>query len=119
LSRIESNVIELQNTIDWPEEQNENTTTQIIINKIKNNDHQPIPLRQHQKAVLKEMERRENALSVGLDLSGSKLYSRFAYLGDGVGVGKSLMILGYIAKLKNVPRLPSIPKIDGSQRSNI
>jgi len=86
-------------------------------------DSQPpeitVPLRQHQKAVLKEMERRENALSVGLDLSGSKLYSRFAYLGDGVGVGKSLMILGYIAKLKNVPRLPSIPKIDGSQRSNI
>lgn len=78
-----------------------------------------VPLRQHQKAVLKEMESREKKLSAGMDISDSKLYSRFAYLGDGVGVGKSLMILGYIAKLKNIPRLPSIPKIDGSQRSNI
>jgi hypothetical protein len=81
--------------------------------------HIKVPLRAHQKAILKEMEDKEYALSTGYDLSGGKLFSRFAYLGDGVGVGKSLMILGYIAKLKTMPVLPSIPKLDPHSSSSI
>lgn len=69
-------------------------------------------LRPHQKAILYEMEMRESGLSKGLDLSGSRLFSRFSFLGDGVGVGKSLMVLGHIARLKRIQMLKSIPLLD-------
>ncbi len=78
-----------------------------------------VPLRAHQKAILYEMERRERQLSQGFDLSGSCLYSRFSFLGDGVGVGKSLMILGHIARLKTLPRLKSIPILDPNSSSQL
>jgi SNF2 family DNA or RNA helicase len=71
-----------------------------------------VPLRAHQSAILREMEIRERELSRGMDLSGSRLYSRFSFLGDGVGVGKSLMVLGHIARLKRMERLKSIPLLD-------
>ena len=58
-----------------------------------------IPLRSHQKAILYSMAQRESKVSVGMDLCGAKLFSRFSFLGDGVGVGKSLMVLGHIARL--------------------
>ena len=77
------------------------------------------PLRPHQKAVLYEMEARERMLSKGMDLSGSRLFSRFSFLGDGVGVGKSLMVLGHIARLKRIPRIESIPLLDTNSNPNI
>jgi Zinc finger, C3HC4 type (RING finger)/Helicase conserved C-terminal domain/SNF2-related domain len=78
-----------------------------------------ISLRTHQKAVLYEMERRERELSKGMDMSGATLYSRFSFLGDGVGVGKSLMVLGHIARLKNIPTIANIPKLNVHSTSNI
>ena len=78
-----------------------------------------VPLRPHQKAILYEMEQREAALSRGMDLSGSRLYSRFSFLGDGVGVGKSLMILGHIARCKHLPKLQSIPTLDPNSSSQL
>jgi hypothetical protein len=88
-----------------------------------NNVEQPtdikIPLRAHQKAVLYEMEQREQALSAGMDLSGARVYSRFAFLGDGVGVGKSLMVLGHIARLKYLSRLPSMPLLDSHSTTHM
>jgi hypothetical protein len=78
-----------------------------------------VPLRPHQRAVLYEMEAREKALSMGLELSGGRLYSRFSFLGDGVGVGKSLMVLGHIAQLKRLPRLESIPLLDSNSTPHI
>ncbi len=78
-----------------------------------------VPLRPHQRAILNEMEMRETGLSKGMDLSGSRLYSRFAFLGDGVGVGKSLMVLGHIARLKRLPRLESIPLLDTNSTPQI
>ncbi len=71
-----------------------------------------ISLRPHQKAILYEMELREQQLSKGMDLSGARIYSRFSFLGDGVGVGKSLMVLGHIARLQYLPPIPSIPSLD-------
>lgn len=71
-----------------------------------------VSLRPHQRSVLFQMEQRELKLSQGMDGSGDRLFSRFGFLGDGVGVGKSLMVLGHIAQLKNKPRLPSIPSLD-------
>ena len=74
--------------------------------------HIKVSLRAHQKAVLYEMEQREKELSTGMDLSGSRLFSRFSFLGDGVGVGKSLMVLGHISRLKNIPEIKRIPLLD-------
>jgi hypothetical protein len=54
-----------------------------------------------------------------MDLSGSRLFSRFSFLGDGVGVGKSLMILGHIARLKTLPRIQSIPVLDPNSSSQL
>jgi hypothetical protein len=71
-----------------------------------------ISLRPHQKAILYEMEVREQQLSKGMDLSGARVYSRFSFLGDGVGVGKSLMVLGHIARLQYLPAIPAIPSLD-------
>jgi hypothetical protein len=78
-----------------------------------------VPLRIHQKAVLFEMERREQELSTGMDVSGGKVFSRFGMLGDSVGVGKSLMVLGHIARLKHSPTLKSIPLLDSHSTSQI
>jgi len=63
--------------------------------------HVKTPLRNHQKSVLFSMAQKEKILNGGMDISGAKLYSSFAILGDGVGVGKSLMVLGHISNLKN------------------
>ena len=52
-------------------------------------------------------------------MSGATLYSRFSFLGDGVGVGKSLMVLGHIARLKNAPMIANIPKLNVHSTSNI
>jgi len=78
-----------------------------------------IPLRSHQKAILYSMAQRESKVSVGMDLCGAKLFSRFSFLGDGVGVGKSLMVLGHIARLKTLPTLPPIPHLDQNSSSQL
>ena len=70
-----------------------------------------VPLRAHQKSILYEMESKEKQLSVGMNMTGVKMFSRFAFLGDGVGVGKSLMVLGHIARLKQTASIPSIPSL--------
>lgn len=63
--------------------------------------HIKLGLRPHQKAVINKMVQLEDDLQKGLDICGEILYSRFAILGDAVGVGKSLMVLGHISKMKN------------------
>lgn len=78
-----------------------------------------VPLRNHQKAILYEMERREVELSKGMDMSGAKVYSRFGFLGDSVGVGKSLMVLGHIARLKGLQPIPTIPILDSHSTSQM
>ena len=67
-------------------------------------DEQPLNIKvqlyAHQRAVLYSMKQKEALLNSGMDVSGTRLYSSFAILGDGVGVGKSLMVLGHISNLK-------------------
>lgn len=73
-----------------------------------------VPLRTHQKAVVHRMSEYEKQLTSGWDISGSgdTLFSSYAILGDGVGVGKSLMVLSHISNLKTNPSpLHSIPNI--------
>lgn len=81
--------------------------------------HITTPLRPHQKAILYEMERREQELCTGMDSSGARLYSQFAFLGDNVGVGKSLMVLGHIARLKSLPSLKTMPMLERNSSSKL
>jgi hypothetical protein len=58
-----------------------------------------VTLRVHQQAVLSSMERLEKAACEGIDCSGELFYSSYGILGDSVGVGKSLMVMGHILRL--------------------
>ena len=59
-----------------------------------------VPLRKHQLAVLEAMKKKEEDLQRGLHLPDNNLlYSRWAVLGDKAGVGKTLMVLGFLAKM--------------------
>lgn len=73
----------------------------------------------HQKAVLESMKEKEKQLNVGKDVSGSRLFSNFGILGDGVGVGKSLMILGHISNLKRNDSLRNAKVLTDYGNSNL
>jgi hypothetical protein len=64
-----------------------------------------ISLRAHQQAVIYQMEVMEQSLLNGMDCSGERLYSSYGILGDTVGAGKSLMVLGHIARLPHIKPL--------------
>lgn len=57
----------------------------------------------HQCAILHRMEELEVNLRAGLEVSTdppTKLFSRYAILGDGVGTGKTVTVLAHIARMK-------------------
>jgi SNF2 family DNA or RNA helicase len=60
-----------------------------------------IPLRDHQKALIYAMEEREKASMEGFSFGSMTTYANYGVLGDEVGSGKSLVVLGYIATMKN------------------
>lgn len=64
-----------------------------------------VTLRAHQQAVLYKMEQMEQQLLNGMDCSGETFFSSYGILGDSVGVGKSLMVMGHIARLEQIPPL--------------
>ena len=59
-----------------------------------------VPLRPHQKALIAAMKEREMACMNGIPYYGTKTFADYGVLGDEVGSGKSLVILGYLAHLK-------------------
>jgi SNF2 family DNA or RNA helicase len=63
--------------------------------------HIKLPLRDHQLALLAAMEMRENQGVTGIQYKNTTTYSRYGILGDEVGSGKSLVVLSYIAAMKN------------------
>jgi hypothetical protein len=73
-----------------------------------------VHLRSHQKTVLAAMERQEQQLTAGRSIGDQKLFSNYGILGDSVGVGKSLMILGHIARVMRgaVPPIGSHTQVD-------
>jgi len=85
----------------------------VLVGSIKNDspvveppaDTMKIILRSHQQAALASMESMERKLVSGMDCSGETLYSSYGIMGDSVGVGKSLMVLGHIARLSVIPTL--------------
>lgn len=78
-----------------------------------------VQLYTHQRAVLHSMKQKELELNAGMDVSGTKLYSSFAILGDGVGVGKSLMVLGHISSLKRYDPIHNIKQLSDYGNANI
>ena len=76
------------------------------------NIHLKVSLRAHQAAAVHSMLEQEKRLSSGMDISGQTLYGSWSILGDGVGVGKSLSILGQIAHLKAATAFsPKMPRL--------
>ena len=67
------------------------------IDKIK------VPLRRHQHAVIEKMLEYETSFLNGYINKNHTLFSKYAVLGDNVGVGKTLMVLGHIASVKKNP----------------
>jgi len=64
-----------------------------------------VPLRLHQKAMLSAMEQAEKAGSKGRKIYNETLFTNTGILGDRVGVGKSLMVLSHIARMKQFPEI--------------
>jgi SNF2 family DNA or RNA helicase len=70
-----------------------------------------IQLRSHQRALIHQMLEREKASMAGIQFRNTKTFANYGILGDEVGSGKSLVILGYLAYLKehgDIPQQQSI-----------
>ena len=65
--------------------------------------HIKLPLRPHQLAMINAMHKKEESCVNGFVLDGEKHYSQMSILGDKVGSGKTLMMLGYISHRKTNP----------------
>jgi SNF2 family DNA or RNA helicase len=76
-----------------------------------------IPLHTHQKGVIKRMETLERELMNGTT-TGERVFSNYGILGDSVGVGKSLMVLGHISRMNEIPPLVYENTIHQSSSSN-
>jgi SNF2 family DNA or RNA helicase len=63
-----------------------------------------VPLRPHQLAMIQAMQEKERSCVEGFMVNREKHHSQFAVLGDKVGSGKTLMLLGYISNLKRNPQ---------------
>ena len=64
-----------------------------------------VPLRLHQKAMLSSMEQAEEAGVKGKQIYNETLFTNTGILGDRVGVGKSLMVLSHIVRMKQKPQI--------------
>lgn len=73
----------------------------------------------HQKIVLKRMETFEAEMSRGKLTRNEIMFSNYGILGDSVGAGKSLMILGHIARLPHLAPLNYHKSIMPSSSSNL
>jgi hypothetical protein len=66
-----------------------------------------VPLHPHQLAMISAMEEKEYACINGFRIGAEQHFSQFAILGDKVGSGKTLMMLGYIAHMKAKAQQPA------------
>ncbi len=67
--------------------------------------HIQLPLRMHQLTAMEAMRTKEQTLHTGWQIPGTQetLFSNYAFLGDRVGVGKTLMVLGHISQMTTQP----------------
>jgi len=72
--------------------------------------HLKTSLRLHQLTALAAMKEKEHSLRAGHTLpSGETIFSKYAILGDRVGVGKTLMTLGHISQMAREPLRAAMP----------
>jgi SNF2 family DNA or RNA helicase len=64
-----------------------------------------LPLRQHQRALIHAMVRREEESRYGIPYFNTNTFTNYGVLGDEVGSGKSLVILGFISHMKRVQQI--------------
>jgi len=71
--------------------------------------HITTPLRIHQLAALHEMRQKEHSFQTGYQIPNSQetLFSKYAILGDNVGVGKTLTVLSHISQMATYPLTPA------------
>lgn len=77
-----------------------------------------LPLHIHQRGVIAKMEKLEHDLMTGLESDGQRVFSNYGILGDSVGVGKSLMVLGHIARINSIPPLLTYNTISSTSSTN-
>jgi hypothetical protein len=78
-----------------------------------------LPLHTHQKGVIAKMESIERELIYGeMSQDNENIYSNYAILGDSVGVGKSLMVLGHISRMNLIPPLTNYTSVHKLSSSN-
>jgi hypothetical protein len=65
--------------------------------------HVQLPLRMHQLAALDAMHQKELQLQRGLQIGDTTLFSKYAFLGDRSGTGKTLITLGHISQMATYP----------------
>jgi len=65
--------------------------------------HIKVPLKPHQLAMIHAMDEKEKACVDGFTIDAETHYSQFALLGDKVGSGKTITMLGYISQRKQKP----------------
>ena len=78
-----------------------------------------VNLHLHQKAILHKMEKTELDLSHGMRINNEIMFSNYGILGDSVGAGKSLMVLGHIARLTQLAPLEKHRSINSSSSPNL
>lgn len=105
--------IELQAGAPWTPEYMLRSLNVAFQNKLTNDSpqiqqpaHIKIQLRAHQKALIHEMIQREKASMAGIPFKNTKTFANYGVLGDDVGSGKSLVVLGYLAHLKETGDFP-------------
>jgi len=92
--------------------QDDETKVYTPLNSIK------VSLRRHQYAVIERMKDYENQFMKGAQKNNSVMYSKYAILGDNVGVGKTLMILGHICSIKDENRFRGFTHFDRDSSKN-
>ena len=60
-----------------------------------------VPLKPHQRAMIHAMVEHEKSSMTGISYKNSSTYTNYGILGDEVGSGKSLVVLGFIAYKKH------------------
>lgn len=70
-------------------------------------EHIKVPLRPHQLAMIHAIHKKEQDCVNGFRVKGETHYSQMGILGDKVGSGKTLMMLGFLSYLKTNP-LPNV-----------
>jgi SNF2 family DNA or RNA helicase len=74
-----------------------------------------LPLKRHQLSMIAAMKQKEIDCLKGFEINNEIHHSQFAILGDKVGAGKTLMMLGHIAAMKN-ETIPMYHRINGSSK---